>query len=725
MFYFSSRLFFLSFLFGGILCFVPLFNIVGYESAAISGVVVSILSLFALAQNLKQERIEANSYSSLVIFWLQSLSLLAPTLGVLALNGLRVETCAWGEGFFFWLLIPPVSMVLVQSLWMLGIRIHHRFGWGMVLVSVLCEVSLFLWRLANEPPIARYEWLIGWFSGSIYDEALSVPTTLIIYRIYCLLCALLFVQLSMLQYHRRHILSVVSLGVVLLGLRNNGAEWMSMHTHASVQKELGGRLETEHSIVYFSRTALSVKEQELLAKDIEFRYEELQRFFQEDPVQWKGRKMEIYVYPSSDVQQRLMGSRRTFVARPWTHQMHLRWTEIGDSVLAHEMAHLFTAPFASWPFRLASKGGVGVDMGLVEGIAVAADWSPDELNPHYASAALRAMDKAPNLRDLFAPTGFWSQPSGKAYTMMGSFVRWLIEEYGIASWKKLYRGSGFTEAYGIPVEDLISQWELFLDGLPLDERAKSIASHRYARRSIFEKVCARSLSETKRRAEKAEHEEEYELANQLYREVLEREPDNPKTRYAMSGLLISQHRYDEAEAWIDASLSKEIGDTYKAAFQEHKGDIAWHRGQIEAAREIYLSCLEFGLSDARRRNIVAKIQGVETKAMKEYLLEQNSRAKALFIVMDWVRREDSAMAKYLVGLQLMSLVEQEAAIEFLEASKLEHEEMDGQRLLLLGKAYSLTGNTSKSQQIWNELAQSKLVRLRMEAQEWMNRDGVW
>ena len=725
MFYFSSRLFFVSFFFGAILCFVPLFNIVGYESAAISGVFFALLSLFALAQNLTLQRISSASESSLFVFWLQSLSLLVPALGLLALNGLRVETCAWGEGFFFWLLIPPVSMALVQSLWMLGIRIHPRFGWGMVLFSVLCELTVFFWRLANEPPIARYEWLIGWFSGSIYDEALSVPTTLITYRIYCLLCAFLFVELSLLQYHRKHIFTAIALLMILFGVRINGAEWMSMHTHDSVQSVLGGRMETKHSIVYFSRSALSVKEQELLSKDIEFRYEELQRFFQEDPVAWKGRKMEIYVYPSSDAQQGLMGSRRTFVARPWTHQMHLRWTDIGDSVLAHEMAHLFTAPFASWPFRLASKGGFGIDMGLVEGIAVAADWSPDELNPHYASAALRTMDKAPNLRDLFAPTGFWSQPSGKAYTMMGSFVRWLIDEYGIASWKKLYLGSGFEEAYGIAAEELITKWEVFLDGLPLDERSKSIASHRYAHKSIFEKVCARSLAETKRKAEKAADEEEYQLANQLYTEILAREPDNPKTRYAMSELLIAQRRYDEAEVWIEQSFSKEIGDTYKAAFQEQKGDIAWMRGQMEKAKEIYESCLTFGLSDGRRRNIFAKIQGIETKAMKTYLLEHNSRAKTLFVLMDWVRNEDSAMAKYLVGLQLMSIVEYESAIEFLETSVLENEEMDGQRLLLLGKAYSLTGNTAKSVPIWNELSHSKQVRLRMEAEEWKNRDGVW
>ena len=720
MFYFSPFLFFISAILGVVLAFIPLFQIVGYESAAIGGVFFSILSLFALQKNVRERRLDVKDVSKIVRFWIESWMLLMPALFVLVLNGLRVETCAWGEGFLFWLIIPPVSMALVQSFWIFGYTIHARFAWGMVLFSVLGELSVFFWRLANEPPIARYEWLIGWFSGSIYDEALSVPTSLILYRIYCLLCAILVLRIAILYKCRYGLLWVLVLLCSVGVMRYNGSSLMFMHTHASVQKYLGGRLETEHAIVYFSSSDLSPIEQEYFKEDVEFRYRELQDFFQEDPVEWKKRKMEIYVYPNADVQQELMGSRRTFVARPWTHQMHLRWEEIGDAVLAHEMAHLFTAPFAPWPFRLAVKNGIGIDTGLVEGIAVAADWPPDELNPHRASAALRALNKAPDIRSLFGAGGFWSQPSGKAYTMTGSFVRWLVDEYGIEKFKRLYRTGDMKGAFGEDVYVLIEKWELYLDTIVLEKRDMAIAEHRYSRRTIFEKVCARSLAETKRIARQEYRMQSYDVAMMLYEQVLEKEPNNPRTLYAKSRILMSKENWGQAEIWIKNSLDNKLGVTYQALFKEQLGDIYWHRGELERAKEQYEECLSFGLRDAQRRTLLAKIQSLEEPKAKRFFLERNNRAVHIFLLMSWAR-DSSTMASYLAGLQLWSIFELNGAIEFLRSAQFESIELEEQRMFMLGKAYVMNHQKELSQPIWQQLKKAQQNRIRMEAQEWIKR----
>ena len=720
MFYFSPLLFFISAMLGIGLSFVPLFQIVGYESAAISGVILSILSLLALQKNVREDRLDPSDGRQVFRFWIEGWVLMAPTLFLLVVNGLRVETCAWGEGFLFWLIIPPVSMAIVQSFWVLGYILHVRFAWGAVVIAILCEVSIFFWRLANEPPIARYEWLIGWFSGSIYDEALSVPSSLIVYRMYCLLCAVLILRVAMLYRHGRGLTWVLVLSCIVLGLRYKGSSLMFMHTHESVQESLGGRLETEHTIIYFSSNDLTPIEQKYLQEDVEFRYRELKEFFQEDPVAWKKRKMEIYLYPNAEVQQDLMGSRRTFVARPWTHQMHLRWEEIGDSVLAHEMAHLFTAPFAPWPFRLAVKNGVGIDTGLVEGIAVAADWPPDELDPHRASASLRAMKKAPDIRQLFGAGGFWSQPSGKAYTMTGSFVRWLVEEYGISKFKKLYQTGNMNAAFGEDAHSLIEKWESFLDTIVLEERDMAIAEHRYSRRTIFEKVCARSLAETKRIARQAYRNQSYDVALALYEKALEREPENPRTQYAKSRILISKEQWSTAEEWIKLSLKSELGATYQALFMEQLGDIYWHRGEIQKAREQYERCLSFGLRDAQRRTLLAKIQSLGEPKAKRFFLERNHRAVNIFVLMSWAK-DTSGLPSYLTGLQLWSMFELEGAIEFLRNTDFDSTELEEQRLFMLGKAYVMNDQKERSIPIWNQLQNAKQNRLQMEAKEWRKR----
>ena len=57
-------------------------------------------------------------------------------------------------------------------------------------------------------------------------------------------------------------------------------------------------------------------------------------------------KVEVFLYPNATEQYRLMGSRNTFVARPWTHQMHLNGLSV--RMLWHELSHLFSAPFGGW-----------------------------------------------------------------------------------------------------------------------------------------------------------------------------------------------------------------------------------------------------------------------------------------------------------------------------------------------------------------------------------------
>ena len=111
--------------------------------------------------------------------------------------------------------------------------------------------------------------------------------------------------------------------------------------------------------------------------------------------------------------------------------------------------------------------------------------------------------------------------------MTGSFVRWLVEEFGITKFKNLYRTGDMQKTYGVDAFSLIERWETFLDTIQLDDREISIAEHRYARRTIFEKVCARSLAETKRVARQAYRNSSFDVAIRLYEQALETEPNNP------------------------------------------------------------------------------------------------------------------------------------------------------------------------------------------------------
>lgn len=661
------------------LCFLPLFDLLGLESALVMGVVLGLGSLLLTGHAITTGRVGApldplrggSPARDFFALLPRHLALLLPTAGVLALNALRVRNCDPVQGLVFWALIPAVSIVLGQALaWLAAALVRHRLARiGLALGLVLADVAWFGWRLAWEPSIMGHTLLLGWFPGSLYDEAIQVTPALLWYRLLCLMGVGLVVLGVELAWRRRVGRDPVpwAWGLGLLGLASTGA-WLArghMGIHldkADVIEELGGTVETEHFIIHYDPRRIDAQHLPQLVEDHEYRFAELLAFTGEDPVAWKGRKLTSFVYPDRETQFRLMGSRRTLVARPWTHEMHIRWNRLGDSILAHEMAHLFSAPFGAGPGLLATRDGpVVVDLGMVEGFATAADWGPETLTAHESTAAMRQLDIAPDLRAIFRPDGFWSQPSGKAYTMMGSFVRWLIETEGIEPYKQVYGGADWQAVYGRSATELVGEWEAWIDAIEVSEAELEYARFRYSRGSIFQKVCARSIAELDRKADTAEARRDYEEARRLRDEILSHQPGKPDHALALARLHDKEGDTEAALAVLDELLARDkLKAGMRAQVQELRGDIHWRAGEGAAALPDYAACLGTGVPESHRRRLLVKqhVLGapeplVEPLA-RRYMVERTSLATSLYLALKWRSATPAdPLPRYLVGLQLL------------------------------------------------------------------------
>lgn len=473
----------------------PLVNVFGYESSAVFGVFATIVVLCTVEMPYKKQ--------SRMMWWLaesrRQLLYLQVVPLVYVVHALRIRNCDWLTGVEFWLVIPCVSVMVTLAL--VGIFSGDWFKRKRLWVAglLLLDLLFFGFRLAWWPPIAGYSIGFGWFAGSIYDEALSLSTTLLLYRFHLLLGSVLGL-LMVDRYHQQTMVKNFALLVVccLQCLTFLKFDQPSVFRSTNwVKAELGAELETEHFVVYFDPSDIDQQMETVLEADLEFRYWEMQEFFQDDPVAWKGRKIEVFLYPDASTQQRLIGSRQTFVARPWTHQIHVRW-RFGSEVMAHELSHIFSAVFGGWLFSLPAYENGMPNIGLLEGVAVAADWPQEDFTPHEIAASLYQEGQLPNIRNSFDPVGFWKSPAGKAYQGVGSFVRWLIDEYGIQSVKSWYQGVEFYDIFGIRLLDAVARWESFLDGVDLNKYNKKQILNRYNRRSIFQKKCARTVAEQER-----------------------------------------------------------------------------------------------------------------------------------------------------------------------------------------------------------------------------------
>ncbi len=737
---------------GALLCVVPLFNLVGYESAAAMGVLVGLsafaLSLHALKVGDVPDPVAAGRGGSPAadFFWLlpRSVALSLPPLLLLSLNALRVKNCDAGMGAEFWLLIPVMSALMGQGV-----------AWGAAALARSPAIRLllglgvfgfdllhFALRLATEPPITGHNLLFGWFAGSIYDEALSVPAHLWWYRLMGLgavACVVAATELAWRHRSGRPRRGAASALVLLL----LGTGWLvgtqTRHginlDRADVIDALGATVKTEHFIIHYDPAAIQGDRLDRLIEDHEFRYAEMQAFLQTDPVAWRGRRLRSFVYPDRGAQQRLMGSRGTLVARPWTHEMHIRWSDYGDNALAHELAHLFTAPFGGGPLQLATRGGLLVDIGLVEGIALAADWPEGELSPHRAAAAMRRLEMAPDLRGIFSPTGFWTQPSGKAYTLMGSFVRWLVDSQGIAAFQQAYRDGDFTAAYGRSAVDLIGEWETYLDEIEVSEADLEQARYLYRRGSIFNKTCARTVAELKRQAQNAQGRRDYGAALDLWRKV-RRFAGNTDGDEGLeeAELLVKLDKNEEAVAILDDLLSREgprhLKPASRARVLELKGDILWTGGDGPLAVEAWDETLNLGIPDGMRRRVEVKVAAASDprpavrSIAQAYLLDPNGRRSALYEALSWANEAPGdPLPRYLVGVQLFGAEEHGAVIDTLAGPPglLPGPHLDEQRRRLLAEALFVARRLDEAEAVLLSLKGSESFRQSAFAAEYLDR----
>lgn len=758
------------------LCFTPLFNLLGYESSAAMGVVLGLTALLLTIDevrsgarpgplDLRQSPIDGY-FRAVPARLLLSL----PPLLILGANALRVRNCDPLSGLAFWFVIPTFSALFGHGLGWLSLAIS-RWPRALGLGLIAANTAFFAYRLVVEPPIQGHHWLFGWFAGSIYDEALTLPSSLVYYRLMLateLALGLLLLELWWRRRAHRPLGLAIQLSLLALGatiaLRAKAQDQGVGIDRAFIQAELGGQAESEHFTVHYDPAALSAERLALLIDDHEFRYAELQAYLRTDPVAHAGRKLRVFIYPSHRSQHRLFGSRRTYVARPWTAEMHIRWDSPGETSVAHELAHLFSAPFGGGPLKMATRGGLIVDIGLVEGLALAADWPPGELDPHEAAAAMRQLEIAPDIRETFGPWGFWQQPAGKAYTNMGSFVRFLIDTYGVEAFHEAYRMGDWQGVYGKSVHTLVGEWEQFIDGIEIDEGRLELAMLRYAKGSIFKKTCARTLAELRRQAEAAEAQGDWARALRLRQEVKHHQGRDEEGDLHIAQLLVKLDRHDEALQLIDALLAPSLptaGDEAElpvegepeagpskgkgkrkgrgkrplklamvAQLQELYGDILWQAGRAEPAAERYGQCLALGLEDADRRRVEVKTTATLSPdplvqaLLYTYMIDESRRAGQLYTASQLAHaRPQDRLGAYLLGLQLSVIGAHAEAIPWLlgPPGTLHERVLDERRLILLAEGQLRVGQLDEAAATYAPLLEAHSSRTRAQAREGLDR----
>jgi hypothetical protein len=509
--------------FAALLDGLPLFNVLGYDFAFALGFLAALVGVdighgAVWAARRAGRRLSPWRLAGEAI--VTSLTVLAPALALSLANALRVRNCNLGVGFIFFALLPAGTAIVaggagtVVSVLVPSQRLGRLAAFALPVVSIAWALV----RLYDDPAVFAFDPFGGYLPGPIYDEALRPPLRLLWYRLANLTWLATAVAATtwlcrdpeqplracvrplrglFRPWHRPvppFILAAASLAWYLA--RGD----LGFHTrHADLARILPRENRTAHFVLHTDPAVDSDAQVSLAEEDLEFQYAQLAKILGIEPVT----PIVVYRFPSADAKKEAVGAAQTLYAKPWMREIYVQADRFPARTLRHEMAHVFASAFGDRLFGLALSWRLwgplpipNLAMGLVEGLAVAADFDNGygRSTRHQEAAAMLALGQAPELRRALG-AGFSFESGARAYTLAGSFCRFLLDSFGADKLRALYRSAGdFMGSYGRDLSSLEKDWRAFLAALPGDDSHRAQAEEEFRRPAIFRKVCARELA---------------------------------------------------------------------------------------------------------------------------------------------------------------------------------------------------------------------------------------
>ncbi len=672
---------------GCALTLLPLFDVPGYElSAAVAAGVGILGGIPAIAAGFQERRLlqgrdprprralrQDDPMAAVLLATLAATTANAafalPPFIFATVRALLTTRCdPFAHAGFYPLLVLPSALIAGAVGVFCGLAVRRAIPSALLyLLMLLGSAALTAWPLVRGPQIFAFNHFGGYVPGPLYDEALAITPALGWFRLETVLIAGAFIALTALLldvrsgYLERPHLRVVATGLFIVcglgiaALEDSAPELGFRMTRGALEEKLGGSRKTEHFLLFYPRGKPKL-EVDRLERDLEFRHAQLSAFLGGAPQE----PIRVYLYRSAQEKQALVGAAATQFAKPWLLETHVHDSSFPAGSLKHELVHLMAAPFGSGPLRVTSRYGLWPVMGIVEGMAVAGDNPVDDLTLHQWAAGMRQQGLAPDIRQVLGPSGFYQSSASRAYTLVGSFLRYLADTYGPQKLTALYAKGDFQGVYNRTLDGLATEWEKHLDGVPLDPAAVNTAFARFRQPSLFARACAREVA-TAHAVASAALQYDPERALELYERCATLQPAEPAFALGQASALARMERKaDAAQVLIELANRVKEQPALAAEVALAQADLAVQRGKLEDARGILGRLLELGPSPAIERTARARLAGVNSPAagpaLAAYFQPGQEDVKLLVLREALARDPKNPYLTYLLGRRLTPLV---------------------------------------------------------------------
>jgi hypothetical protein len=672
-----------------VLDFMPLFDVLGYDFAFAMGLLVALASVDIGCGVVAAAR---RGGSGLELPRLMGRAT-ALALGITALplllslaNALRVRNCNLGAGLAFFLLLPLGTAVMGAGAGVIAGVAFPRRGRLVAFAIPLVSVGWSLLRLYLDPPVFAFDPFGGYFPGPIYDEALRPSATLLLFR----LCNLVWLAAALavtwtisapavdgppllqlrqpLRWRRRQGIAAAVLVVASLVLFARSASFGFHLGKADLLRLLDGERKDAHVVLRYATAAgISPGDLDLTMEDLDFRYRQLRDLFGVEPPE----PITVYLFTNAEQKKALVGAANTLYAKPWTREIFVQIEAFPSRRLRHEMAHVFAGSFGDPIFgvslRVRWAGPLPIPKlasGLIEGIAEAADFTdPDGgSTTHQEAAAIVADGKSAPLAELMGPA--FSAVSGpRAYTLAGSFTRFLLDTRGGDKLRAIYQSAGdFQGVYGVPLATLETEWRTFLAAQTLSAEQQARAREQFRRPAIFKKICAREQAARVGEA-RALLGSAPARSLRLLEQACRDDPGEPTFRVDLAQATAATGDQRGALALLAAiERDGEATRPVRARAAALAAAIHFHENDPDNARVALRDVLASATDEGERRQANAKLRALDDEAARRTLgraLFGTDVAGAMdpvlmfFLMSEFSRlHPDDALGPYLLGRQL-------------------------------------------------------------------------
>lgn len=493
---------------------LPLTNVFGYEFSALNALLLSFLSGLYILSVLKSAVKEKQEFNLQKFVKTLALMFLLPfTISVT--KSIIFGFCSFWDGLLFYIVITFPSVIIGSAIGTATYFLIRKFRVIAFIIFYLLILFIPVLEIYFNPQIYLYNPIFAYFPGTIYDEGLSVDLKLTLYRIFNLLF-FLFILLYFLKWGIKkasvikHLsFSFLAIGIAAFFYFMISPQFGFTTTESKLEDELSFYVESNHFTIQADRRIEKEVLQQIVLNQ-EYYYSQLRDLFVEEP----ATKINSFIFFDSEQKKNLFGSGAADVAKPWLNSIYVS-CDSWETTLKHEIAHCFTAGFGTGVFKLAA----GFNPALIEGVAEAADGFYDENNIHYLASIAYKNDYRVNLNTLFSSFSFFGSVSSLSYIYSGSFVKYLISEFGIEKVELFYKSNDFDKSFATDLTVAAKNYEKFLDTLALDA-TRDKANYYFGRKSLISKVCPRFISSSLTTAWEFYSKNNYEKAREIFEEIL-------------------------------------------------------------------------------------------------------------------------------------------------------------------------------------------------------------